>query len=212
MQPSIPPPIPPGAEFAFGESPFHAKGVLYLGTQTFFDEHLRGGAKELYADIREPEVAAFLSQRFLPSSWYDVMPVPVLIAYEARALRMELAEYLRHRTRWQAQRDLAGVHRWLLKLASPRMVATRLPKVMMQMFDFAQANVVKERGDEVLVHIEGTPVLLNEWFENALGVYAEAALKLAGARTVETSLAGSSATGKRAGIDINRLSLSLRWT
>ncbi len=212
MLPSIPPLVPSGAQFVLGESPFRAKGVLYIGTQTFFDEHLRGGASELYGDIREPELAAFISQRFLPSGWYDVMPVPVLIAYEARALRMDLAEYLRHRTRWQAQRDLSGVHRWLLKMASPRMVATRLPKVMTQMFDFASAEIASSSSDQALVHLDGIPAVLNEWFHNALGVYAETALKLAGARRVDTSVDGSTGSGERAGIALNRLTLRLRWS
>ena len=59
----IPPVVPKGAEFAFGKSPFHAKGVLYLGTQSFFAEH--NGLDALANAIEEPELREFITQRFL---------------------------------------------------------------------------------------------------------------------------------------------------
>lgn len=212
MRPPIPPLLPPGAEFALGESPFRAKGMLYIGTQTFFTEHLRGGLEELASDIREPELREFITQRFLPSGWYDVMPVPALIAYEARALRMSLEDYLRHRTRWQAQRDIHTVHRWVLRLASPAMVATRLPRLMSQMFDFVDVQAERAAESEVLAHMAGVPLVLNEWYVNALGVYADATLRLAGARTVDASFAASQAAERRAGVELNRLSIRIQWT
>jgi hypothetical protein len=138
----IPPLVPVGAEFAFGRSPFHAKGVLYLGTQSFFAENVRGGLDALASEIQDEALRAFITQKFLPASLYDVMAVPALVAYEARALRMGHDDYLLHRTRYQAKKDLGGVYAWLLRLASPRLVATRLPRIMLQMFDFAQAEVV----------------------------------------------------------------------
>ena len=45
--------LPSGAEFAFGESPFKAKGSLYLGTQKFFKKKVPG--------------AKSVDVRFLPS-------------------------------------------------------------------------------------------------------------------------------------------------
>lgn len=211
MLPSIPPVVPAGASFALGESPFRTKGQLYLGTQTFFDEHLQGGVQEFYDDIADPELKAFISQRFLPSGFYDIMPVPALIAYEARALRMDLPTYLRHRTRWQVQRDVTGVHKWLLKLASPKMVATRLPKVMTQMFDFASPEVVVATDGEVVVHLEPLPVVLNDWLLNAVGVYAENVLKLAGATFVDVTIDDLTPLDQQAGVPLNRMTLGMRW-
>lgn len=206
-----PPPGAPGAEPRFGESPFRTKGLLYMGTQTFFAEHLRGGVDELYGDIEEPELRAFISQRFLTSGWYDVLPVPALIAYEARALRMALPQYLRHRTKWQAERDIKTVHRWVLRLASPAMVATRLPRVMMQTFDFVECDVTRPGATEVAVQMGGVPAVLEEWLTNALSVYAETALKLAGAHGVETNMTASTPTARRAGVEVSRMSLHIHW-
>jgi hypothetical protein len=211
LKPTIPPPVPPRAELGFGASPFRAKGVLYIGTQSFFDERLTGGMAALADEIAEPELRAFITQKFLPASWYDVMPVPALIAYEARALRMSLEAYLLFRTRWQAKADLSGVRGYLLRLASPALVASQLPKVMMQMFDFARAEVVKEGERESEVRFHDVPLPLHPWLETSLAVYAETAMRLAGAASIDCPPAVSTPTGHKAGVPLGVLAVRLRW-
>ena len=162
----IPPVVPKGAEFAFGKSPFHAKGVLYLGTQSFFAEH--NGLDALANAIEEPELREFITQRFLAASLYDVTPVPTLIAYEARVLRMSVEAYLLHRTRHQANKDLGGVYAWLLRLASPQLIARHLPRIMLQMFDFASVEAEREEPNETVAVMKGLPLSLVPWREVGL--------------------------------------------
>lgn len=207
---AIPPLVPTGAEFSFGQSPFHAKGVLYLGTQSFFSEHVRGGVDALAQEIEDEALRAFITQKFLPSSLYEVMHVPALIAYEARALRMGLDDYLLHRTRHQAKKDLGGVYGWLLRLASPQLVASRLPRIMLQMFDFAHAEVVSDSSDETIARFTGIPAPLAPWLSVCLAVYAETAIKLAGGSpTIEEASVRS--TGARAGLALVDLEVPIRW-
>jgi hypothetical protein len=209
-RPSLPPAVPEGADFALGESPFRVKGVLYLGTQSFFTEHVRGGMEALVAEIEDPALRAFITQKFLPSSLYDCIPVPALIACEARAMRMSLEDYLLHRTRHQAKKDLGGVYAWLLRLASPRLVARNLPRIMVQMFDFAAAETIEDQPQHTVARIAGVPAVLAPWLQVALSVYAETALKLAGA-TVDAEPPAIVAEGTRAGLPIVTLVLTLRW-
>ncbi len=211
MKTPIPPLVPAGAEFGFGTSPFRAKGVLYLGTQSFFNERLTGGLSALAEEIAEPQLESFITQKFLPGSWYDVMPVPALIAYESRALRMSLDSYLLFRTRWQAKADLGGVRGYVLRLASPALVASQLPKIMLQMFDFARAEVVKEGDREREVRFHDVPLPLHAWLHTSLSIYAETAMRLAGASSVECPPATSTTTGHRAGVATGVLSMRLRW-
>jgi hypothetical protein len=207
----VPSILPVGAEFAFGQSPFHAKGVLYLGTQSFFAENVGGGLETLAGEIEDEPLRAFITQKFLPASLYDVMPVPALIAYEARALRMGLDDYLLHRTRHQAKKDLGGVYAWLLRLASPRLVAARLPRIMLQMFDFAQAEIVLETDEEVVAKLSGIPAPLAPWLTVGTTVYAETALKLAGASpTIDEPTVRPN--GARAGLPLMDLEIPIRWT
>jgi hypothetical protein len=203
--------VPLGAEFELGQSPFRVKGVLYLGTQTFFAEHVGGGLDALAAEIEDPALRTFITQKFLPSSLYDVTPVPALIAYEARALRMSLDDYLLHRTRHQAKKDLGGVYAWLLRLASPRLVARSLPKIMVQMFDFAQAEVLRDDPTETVARLSNVPAVLAPWLEVGVTVYAETALKLAGA-TIEARDPEIRPTGSRAGLQLVELVVTLGWS
>jgi hypothetical protein len=209
--PDVPALVPAGARFAFGESPFRVKGVLYQGTQGFFDANLQGGMATLLAEIHDPELSAFISQRFLPSGWYDVMPVPALIAYEARALGMALGEYLVHRTRYQAKRDLGGVYGWVLRVASPSLVGARLPKIMSQMFDFVNVETEREASEHIEVRFHGVPVVLREWLHTALAIYADTAMKLAGARAVTVESPRASGESEKAGVGIVTLSFAVHW-
>lgn len=209
--PEIPPLVPPGARFAFGKSPFHVKGVLFQGTQAFFEQNVQGGVATLASEITQPELREFIQGNFLTAGWYDVMPVPALIAYEARALRMGLAEYLLHRTRYQAKRDLGGVYGWVLRIATPSMVVTRLPRVMSQMFDFATTEVVRETDHEVEMRFAGIPAVLEQWLHTAIVVYAETALKLAGARSVETSPPRVESAKDVDGVRVVTLSCRVTW-
>ena len=202
----IPPLLPKGAEFTFGKSPFRAKGVLYLGTQAFFAEH--HGFDALLLGMEEPELREFISQRFLAASYYDVSPVPTLIAYEARALRMSVESYLLHRTRFQANKDLGGVYAWLLRLASPPLIARHLPRIMMQMFDFATVEILREEPNETWAKMSGIPMSLAPWLEVGLSVYAETALRLAGTRATTTT--SVKPAGVRAGLPLVELTVSLR--
>jgi hypothetical protein len=203
--------VPVGAQFAFGQSPFRAKGVLYLGTQSFFTEHVHGGLEALSSEIEDEALRAFITQKFLPASLYDVMPVPALVAYEAHALRMGHDDCLLHRTRHQAKKDLGGVYAWLLRLASPRLVASRLPRIMLQMFDFAEAEIALETDEEVVAKLSGIPAPLAPWLTVGTTVYAETALKLAGASpTIEEPSVRPN--GARAGLPLVDLEIPIRWT
>lgn len=208
--PTLPPSTPDGATFAFGASPFHAKGVLYLGTQSFFEANLRGGLAAFAADIDRPELRAFITQKFLAASWYDVMPVPALIAYEARALRMELEQYLLHRTRWQAKKDLGGVYGWVLKLASPEMVMSRLPRIFLQMFDFGTLDATPVKDHHARMALGAIPEPLERWLTTAFGVYCDTALKLAGAVRSESRVT-TSPDGARAGVPLVKLTCDVSW-
>src|SRR5262245_7547481 len=53
---------------------FHVKGNIYMGTKAFFAAKVQGGLDELYQAIDDPELLAFIQQKFLPCAWYDVLP------------------------------------------------------------------------------------------------------------------------------------------
>lgn len=210
--PPIPPLVPPGAEFAFGESPFRVKGILYRATRSYFETKVRGGYARLLDALEPPLLRAFMEQKFAASKRYDVMPVPALIAYEARVVDASLEAYLLERTRWQAAQDLVGVYKLLLKVVHPAMIVGRLPRVLTALFDFPTVDVAIRGGNEVDATFHGIPAPLEAWLSIGFSVYTKAAMEAAGARRVQTDWSATSDEGSRAGLVLRALRMNVRWS
>jgi hypothetical protein len=205
-------PAPSGPPYAPGTSPFHVKGGIYSGTIKFFNEKVEGGAEQLFREIRDPQLNAFIQQKFLPSSWYDVLPCAPLIRAEARILGMSVTGYLKHRAAYQAAQDLSGVYRLLLKLVSPTMVAERLPRLVGQIFDFGTTESTVESPRHHLLRMNGLPSVLYEWVSTAFVVYAETTLKAAGARACKVALRAPIPDGEAHGVPLSAVVLDAEWT
>jgi len=193
------------------DSGYHIKGIIYQGTQIFFEEHVRGGLHALYQEIRDDETLAFISQKFLPASFYDVMPVARLIRYEARALRLPVPQYLTMRTRFQAERDIGTVYKFLLKLVSLEQVGLRVPRIIGQLFDFGrvEATVVGEGHIELVLH--GWPEVLLEWCRTAFEVYVNTAMRLSGAKEASLKLTSHLNEDAPRGIPLVKLKMDIHF-
>ncbi len=196
---------------AIGSSPFHTKGTLFIGTRTYFDMCHEGGWDSFVASVENEPLREFLNQKFLASTWYDVMVVPALIGEESRARGLTLTSYLEERTRWQAERDIHGVYRSLLKLSNPQMVAKRLPRLITQMFDFGQTHIELRDSHTVAATYSGIPATLETWLANALVVYATTAMKFAGASDVQVRREPTVPTEDTLGIKTIMMSLVMVW-
>ncbi len=204
--------LPPKAEFAFGESPFRAKGSLYLGTQKFFKKKVPGGLEALVEAIGPGPLADFIGQLFMPAFWYDALLAPKLIAHEAKVMNLSLEDYLVERTTWQVEQDSGGIYKFLLKLTSPRFVADRLPIMMSQMFDFCDLDVERIAEAERVAHFRGIPVPLESWLRVSLKLYTEIILKLAGAKSVDVHFLPSEPMEAKAGVARLHLTYRVIWT
>jgi hypothetical protein len=200
--------------FPVGASPFRVKGVLYLGTQTYFAARVKGGMEALLARIEDEPLRAFIAQKFLPASFYDVLPVYPLIHAEARACNQPVATYLRQRAEYQAEQDMSGVYKVLLKLASPEAVAARLPRLVTQILNFGKAEAATGPTTPGLRSFEltGMPAILLAWYMNGLAVYAQHALRLAGARTCQVSVRQPDPEGQLHGVDVVKVRFDIQWT
>ena len=208
---SLPPVVPAGASFAFGESPFRAKGVLYQGTQSYFESRVPGGMEKLVETIEEPELREFISQRFLSSVLYDVLPAPALIAREARAAEATVDDYLRARTEWQAHRDIHGVYRVLLRLVSPERVITRLPQLLIQLFDFPEAELDTTGERARRVTFRHIPKPLVSWLRVAFEVYTRTAMTAAGAKDLDIAFEPPTPEESRAGVPMREMLMTVSW-
>ena len=170
--------------FRPGEGPFRIKGVAYRGHLAYVSEHVPGGVEEMLRGFRDPALAAFFEQKFLPSTFYDIVPLVVAGYVCARQSRKTFSDFVRVRSRYQAEQDVGGIYRLLIKLVSPMHVIERLSALQSQYLDFAEggAELVGER--HALLHRPRLPAMLAGWTATVLESYVDVLLTRAGAKSV----------------------------
>ncbi len=131
------PPLP----VAPGESPFHVKGIVIQGFFAYADVKLPGGRQAVLARIPDERVRRFYQQPMLAASWFDVLPFLHVLGAGSVVASMATPRFLADHGAWQAERDVRGVHRVLLMVSSPEMVARRIGVAFSQYFDFATVSV-----------------------------------------------------------------------
>jgi hypothetical protein len=175
-------PDPEDLPFAPGASPFHLKGIVYRAHVEYANELIPGGEKAVNGAFKSPPLRAFREQRFMASSWYDAMPIVPLWHACARVLGQNPVEFLRARTRHQAHQDIHGVYRLILKVASAEAVAVRLPRVMLQYFNFGKTTSRVVRPGVIHFEHAGIPQAMVPWFGIVGETYVTVALEIAGAK------------------------------
>lgn len=171
--------------FEPGKGPFRIKGVAYLGHLDYVEKKAPGGVAAMLKGFRDPALAEFFQQRFLPASWYDIIPLVVSGHVCARQCSVPFSQFLRARSKFQAELDISGIHRFLLKLASPAMVITRLPALQSQYIDFhgrGEAQMIAP-GHAILSRAQ-LPQMFGRWFSVVNDTYAEAVITTAGGQNV----------------------------
>jgi hypothetical protein len=194
-----------------GTSPFHVKGLTYRNAIDFFDSDLAGGSAAVIAELRDVRLREFLSQRFLAGTWYDVLPIVSILQTAAQVGRRTPLELMRKMARESAQKDINGVYRLLLKLASPETVVERLPGAAKQVFSFVTVAVQNFGERAYRVTSDGVPTLVAGIYMASTEAYVARALELAGAREVRQLWLAPTPLGSREGLPIVRLNRELHW-
>jgi uncharacterized protein (TIGR02265 family) len=197
--------------FLPGEGPFHAKGLIYKGLVASTDARCPGGYAAVLARIDDERMKNFLTQNFLAASWYDVMPLLAFSKLAAQVANVPHVKYAHDGARFTANRDINGVHRFFLKLASPKLVADRLPRLMMQYFDFGRVEGVATgpRSYELSAHEIPEPIA--QWLMLMIEGFVPVALQLAGAKSVVAKIDPPEPDGSAKGVALVSTRLHLTW-
>jgi hypothetical protein len=198
--------------FAPGEGPFHAKGTIYMGLLASTDARCPGGTTAVIDALEDDRLRAFFGQHFLAASWYDLLPLLPFSQTAARVAGVAYGPYAKEGARFQAARDIHGVHRFFLKLASPRMVADRLPRLMMQYFDFGRAEGTSTGDKSHTVTGRRIPEPLCGWLSTVIEGFVPAAMQHAGARSIVARTDTPQPDGTAHGVALVRTQLHLTWT
>jgi hypothetical protein len=170
--------------FRPGEGPFRVKGVAYRGHLEYVSKHVPGGVEEMMRGFRDPALAEFFAQKFLPSSFYDIIPLIVAGYVCARQSRKTFSEFIRIRSRYQAERDVGGIYRLLIKLISPMHVIERLSALQAQYLDFALGSVELVGERHILLQRPQLPAMLAGWTATVIETYVDVLLTRSGAKDV----------------------------
>ncbi|UJR80990.1 hypothetical protein [Sandaracinus amylolyticus] len=194
-----------------GQSPFHIKGVAYRGHVEYCDRIVPGGHSAVLAALGRPDVTKFFSQPFLASTRYDVFPLAMVGIGAARVMGTGFSEFVRERTRWQANEDVKGVYRWLLGFTTPEMIGGRLQRLISQYFDFGDVIVEESTKGYIRTLRRGLPRPLTEWYASVSEPYVEVLLGMAGGKNVRCTSLVPIPEGRAHGVDIVSLPFEARW-
>jgi len=199
---------PPGSGSA--EPPFRAKGLVFLGAREFYRAHVPGGSDAVRA-LLDPRTLAFFDQRFLSGNWYDVMPILPISAAAARAAVTSHTRIVRDNATWMAKRDLRGIYKLIVQMASVEMVVARLPDLSLRYFDFGTADgkMVEDRLFES--NRFGIPAPLADWFATATTGFVPVALESAGAKNVRVRGSAHAPDGHAHGVALMRTRFQISW-
>jgi hypothetical protein len=194
---------------------FRTKGLVHAGAVEFWDAMVPGGAQAVRAtliDSGQEEAARFYETRFVPGAWYPVLPVLVSAVAAARLRRKAVGDHVRENSAWLAERDLRGVYRVVLTVASVDAVARRLGGLSMRYFDFGSAETRPVSRGVVESDRAGIPAPLGPWFNWCAEGFVPVALKMAGAKSVAVRTSQPVPEGTMHGVATVRLRFEMRWT
>jgi hypothetical protein len=197
--------------FSPDQSPFRVKGVFHRGNLEYIDQVVPGGVEAALGSLRDERLRSFFRQPFLASQWYDVFPL-VAISYPcARLCGKLLSEYLRARSRYQAEQQRSGIYRQLLDLRSPSAIAMRLPLIAEQLYDFGSTCVREVGENTVEVERGGMPASLMSWYIPGTETYIATALEASGATWAKARTTPFSPTGTSHGLEIGTVRHVFSW-
>jgi hypothetical protein len=125
---------------------------------------------------------------------------------------MTVAQHVRENAAWVARRDLRGVYKIILSLASVEAVAMRLGGLSMRYFDFGSAETRKLGPSSIESDRVGIPAPLGTWFTWCAEAFIPVALTLAGAKSVEIHSGGARPDGVVHGVPTVRMTFRIAWT
>jgi hypothetical protein len=188
------------------------KGVTFRGHMDYVEEHVPGGVAAMLAAFKDRRLADFFGQTFLPSSFYDVVPLITAGYVCARLSGRTFPEFVRTRSVFQAERDINGLYRVLLKLASPSLVLPRLPALIAQYCNFCGGSEYELAGPgRALLKGARMPLMVIPWFNLVNESYIEVVLARAGAKNVRVFHEPEEPSGEMHGFPAARLRYEVRW-
>jgi hypothetical protein len=198
--------------FAPGRSPFHIKGVAYRGVSTYLDAKVPGGFQALLDSIADVQLREFLKQPFLSASLYDVFPLAQVKDHAAKLLGISDFDYQRQTSQVQADADLGGIYKVILRVFNPPALMERIGRLTAQYFDFAtETHIERLQNQEATLTRLGFLKPLVEWYEPTTVGYFETALARTGAKDVKVKVSATDTGQQAQGVPMVNVTAHVTW-
>lgn len=197
--------------FEPGASPFHIKGLMYYGIIKHAQHRIPGGLEALREALPTDGLRRFVDEPFIAASWYDVFPIMPITATVARLAGKPVADFVSQRTARQAEKDIRGMYRFLLKMTSAQTLAKNLPRVTSQVFDFGDVDITRAEKGSVRAVRTGLPETLAAWYAAIAVAYIGRAMELGGVKSPRMIPSTPEPDGRRDGVPVVRLPFELTW-
>jgi hypothetical protein len=199
------------ATFRPGTSPFRTKGNVYRALFESADARVPGGRAAVLALIDDPDLRAFYEQPFLAASTYDILPIIPYGMAGAKIVGLSYTEYVRRGAEFTAKRDMHGIYRVLLRLASPESVLTRLPRILSQYFDFGKIEGRFSSAKSYEATASGMPRPLSIWLTSIAHGFVPVVIGRAGARDISIQIRPPTDSSVAHGVTLVTTSFEVTW-
>ncbi len=176
----------------------------------WFTKEVVGGYERVCAELEAP-VRNYLGQRFLAGSWYDYLPLFLLYRKASELTGIPLASLERTLGRNAAARDLRGIYKLLLMVASVQQALGRLPAAWRQYFNFGDACVSERQSKSGEFAVTGFPSVFAEDFLNVLDGWITCVLENAGGMLVTPERRPIVSDGETHGVPTTTIAFFFRW-
>jgi hypothetical protein len=197
--------------FAPGESPFRCKGVNYVDAIAYYTAHVPGGWEGLISSIGEPRLKAYLSQRFLAGTWYDVFPFVVAHRVTSLSAGQPYLDFIRRMAAWTLDREFRGIYKVFLKIGRPDAVVRSLPDIANKYYDFLRVEVKQIGPGHYETRASGLPTVVAPSYQTASEVAVIKALEITGARNIRHRWMPTEPVGQAHGLPVVRVRREMRW-
>jgi hypothetical protein len=195
-----------------GENPFHAKGSVFKSTERILDKYVDGGLPAVLERVGDSTLRAFWAQPLLAGAWYDVFGMVMTVREIARMRGLPYFKVVSEMSRMVAEEDLRGIYRALLKLATPEMVAPRLPRIQARYMDFGGVEVGSVTPGRADATRTGHPRILAHWYVAVITGFMPPILEAAGAKSPRIRWNRPVPEGKAHGFETVSIRFEASWT
>jgi hypothetical protein len=187
------------------------KGHVYRSFREHLDAAQPDGTQSALALVENPAARRFLEQEFLAASWYDIFPFVPFAQAATRISGLSYSGFIRRAARAQAERDMNGIYRAILRFASAEMVVERLPRTASRYFEFARAEVRCLRPGSWENTVNNIPAVLLPTYSAMTDEFIKVVFEAAGTRGFRTQTFLHERSGEAHGVPLVRYVRRLQW-